>query len=285
MELKSLHCPNCGGLLDVEDGLDVFFCKYCGYKVVLTGLSDEAYKSKVKLKEFEYEKEAQERKIQNDQLMWEKQYQKDKLRWEQEEKAKAREYKRERAKERRERSPLVLFAGFVILYFVAIIFWAWGGLGRIRDFSRVKELKELSSEIEECIDDEDFDEAQQLNEKLRSTVNELEYDENASFWDGQYDEYRLLIEYTRRDVYDLDPIRITMTQGSRVISQMSPEDAEDYLYDLGFLEVTRRYVETGFFTRSQRGEVESVSIDGDKSFDSGDCFYDEDEVILFIYED
>lgn len=121
--------------------------------------------------------------------------------------------------------------------------------------------------------------------RLRSTVNELEYRENVSSWDGQYDEYRLLIEYTRRDVYDLDPIRITMTQGSSVISQMSPEDAEDYLYGLGFLEVTRRYVETGFFTRSQRGEVESVSIDGDKSFDSGDRFYDEDEVILFIYED
>lgn len=31
MELKSLFCPNCGASLEVEDGLDTFFCKYCGY--------------------------------------------------------------------------------------------------------------------------------------------------------------------------------------------------------------------------------------------------------------
>jgi len=29
MELKSLSCPNCTARLEVEDGLDIFFCKYC----------------------------------------------------------------------------------------------------------------------------------------------------------------------------------------------------------------------------------------------------------------
>lgn len=35
MELKTLSCPNCGANLEIEDGIDTFFCKYCGYKIIL----------------------------------------------------------------------------------------------------------------------------------------------------------------------------------------------------------------------------------------------------------
>lgn len=46
MQMHVLKCPNCGANLDVEDGLDTFYCKYCGYKIVLEGQSDQAYRSK-----------------------------------------------------------------------------------------------------------------------------------------------------------------------------------------------------------------------------------------------
>lgn len=49
MEEHTLQCPNCGASLDIEDGLDTCYCKYCGYKIILTGQSDQAYRSKTRI--------------------------------------------------------------------------------------------------------------------------------------------------------------------------------------------------------------------------------------------
>ncbi len=70
-----LKCPNCGADLEAEDGIESFFCKYCGTKILLQGQSNEAIKAKanvqiadkvVELREKRYEyqrqKEAQRRK-------------------------------------------------------------------------------------------------------------------------------------------------------------------------------------------------------------------------------
>lgn len=37
MNTYALKCSNCNGDLTVEDGLDTFYCKYCGYKIVFEG--------------------------------------------------------------------------------------------------------------------------------------------------------------------------------------------------------------------------------------------------------
>lgn len=62
MELKSLFCPNCGAGLEVEDGLDTFFCKYCGYKILLQGQSKAAYDAKVRVKHMEHKERLQEKR-------------------------------------------------------------------------------------------------------------------------------------------------------------------------------------------------------------------------------
>ena len=62
MELKSLFCPNCGASLKVEDGLDTFFCKYCGYKILLQGQSKAAYDAKVRVKHMEHKERLQEKR-------------------------------------------------------------------------------------------------------------------------------------------------------------------------------------------------------------------------------
>ena len=62
MELKSLFCPNCGASLEVEDGLDTFFCKYCGYKILLQGQSKDAYDAKVRVKHMEHKERLQEKR-------------------------------------------------------------------------------------------------------------------------------------------------------------------------------------------------------------------------------
>ena len=62
MELKSLFCPNCGASLEVEDGLDTFFCKYCGYKILLQGQSKAAYDAKVRVTHMEHKERLQEKR-------------------------------------------------------------------------------------------------------------------------------------------------------------------------------------------------------------------------------
>lgn len=60
MELKSLVCPNCGAVLD-DDGLDTFFCIYCGYKIILQGQSEAAYDAKMRMKHMEHEERLQDK--------------------------------------------------------------------------------------------------------------------------------------------------------------------------------------------------------------------------------
>ena len=62
MELKSLFCPNCGASLEVEDGLDTFICKYCGYKILLQGQSKAAYDAKVRVKHMEHKERLQDKR-------------------------------------------------------------------------------------------------------------------------------------------------------------------------------------------------------------------------------
>lgn len=63
MQMHVLKCPNCGANLDVEDGLDTFYCKYCGYKIVLEGQSDQAYKSKTRIKGMEHDERMLDKKL------------------------------------------------------------------------------------------------------------------------------------------------------------------------------------------------------------------------------
>lgn len=62
MDLKTLHCPNCNADLDVEDGIDTFFCKYCGHKILLEGQSKAAYDAKLRIKEMEHEERLQDKR-------------------------------------------------------------------------------------------------------------------------------------------------------------------------------------------------------------------------------
>lgn len=65
MKLKTLSCPNCHANLEVEDGLDTFFCKYCGHKILLQGQGLAAYAAKVQVKKMEHKERLQRQR--NDQ--------------------------------------------------------------------------------------------------------------------------------------------------------------------------------------------------------------------------
>ncbi|MGN1087010.1 MAG: hypothetical protein ACI4Q5_08235, partial [Porcipelethomonas sp.] len=66
MNIYSLKCPNCNADLEIEDGLDTFFCKYCGSKIVLEGQSGDAYRARTRVKEMEHDERMAEKKYEHE---------------------------------------------------------------------------------------------------------------------------------------------------------------------------------------------------------------------------
>lgn len=66
MKLCALKCPNCGASIEIEDEIDAFYCKYCGYKIVVNDLSDAEINAKVKIKSMKHHEKMQEKKYAND---------------------------------------------------------------------------------------------------------------------------------------------------------------------------------------------------------------------------
>lgn len=132
MKLQSLKCPNCDAALEIEDGIDTFFCKYCGYKIVLTDMSDASYNAKVQVKQMEHQ-----------------------------EKLRDKEYAQERYKmefkQKDERHTFLIVFGILgaIILMCAII----GFFGDAGAEKQEEELQALVEEIMVDIENGDFDEA------------------------------------------------------------------------------------------------------------------------------
>ena len=50
MKLLQMKCPNCNADLQIDDGIESFFCQYCGTKIILEGQSNAAIRAKARLK-------------------------------------------------------------------------------------------------------------------------------------------------------------------------------------------------------------------------------------------
>lgn len=162
MNTYALKCPNCNGDLTVEDGLDTFFCKYCGYKIVLEGQSDAAYRAKTRIKGMEH-----------DERMADKKYAHEKYKIEQKTKSEFSKVKLG-----------ILIGVACVLGFVLIFAFAYGG-----SVKQEKELEELVEEIQEDIEDEDFDSAYIKAQSIKYTAD----------WSSDIEEKW---ENTRKEVID-----------------------------------------------------------------------------------
>jgi len=55
METELIRCPSCGATLKNENNLDIFYCEYCGERIIYRGFSDEAYRTRAKYRQYEHE--------------------------------------------------------------------------------------------------------------------------------------------------------------------------------------------------------------------------------------
>ena len=142
-EMKILKCPNCNAALEIENGLDTFYCKYCGYKILLNGQSKAAYRAKTRIKELEH-----------DERMADKQYKHERYKSEQEQKQKRIDNK-----------------VFIVLLVAAMLFplIVFGNDER-KSEKQEKELQQLVEEVQTDISNGDFDEAHVKVQSIQYTA-------------------------------------------------------------------------------------------------------------------
>ena len=70
MNLLSLKCPECGARLEIEDGINTFYCKYCGAKIAIDETDPEIIKAKLHLKEMEHEEKMLQMKLEARDKFW-----------------------------------------------------------------------------------------------------------------------------------------------------------------------------------------------------------------------
>ena len=139
MKVQALKCINCDAALEIEDGIDTFFCKYCGYKIILEEISEASINAKVQVKKMEH----QER-------MRDKQYEQERYKFDKKEQHKNNETNRKS-----------LSSVIVILVCVLVFVWVFGSLNAVEKKS-IKEEQQLQAMVDEImidIDNGDYDEA------------------------------------------------------------------------------------------------------------------------------
>lgn len=63
MKIHEVKCPNCNAVLEAEDDLGTFYCKYCGTKIIM----EEQLDAVVRFREFEHEERMQTAKLSHEQ--------------------------------------------------------------------------------------------------------------------------------------------------------------------------------------------------------------------------
>ncbi len=55
MKIKEMRCPNCNAEIEIEDGFESFFCRYCGHKIIIEDMNEATIKAKVEIKKMEHQ--------------------------------------------------------------------------------------------------------------------------------------------------------------------------------------------------------------------------------------
>lgn len=127
IDMSILKCPQCGANLEVENDLDVCYCKYCGCRIIMHGRSDEAYKAEAKIKGMAHEETMLDKQIAF-------------------EKYKMQAAKEEKQAENRSEARYMVGAFVFIGLCVLFIIWTFTTIGR----DAAKQTKKLNDIVEQA---------------------------------------------------------------------------------------------------------------------------------------
>lgn len=262
MRMIKLNCPNCNAGLEAEENLDVFYCKYCGTKIIMSGMSKEAYKSRVRMKQMEH-----------DERMKDKDHEQERYRY---------EYAaREKNKERKfgfwnENIPMLFFLILIV-----------GGGTALFSFERKMDkvdatLQQIEAEVEKSIQESDFDTA-------LLKANQLRYDksyssEEAKLWDEKRENYIQIISDKQRSKDLKDPDNIFVSADYKSFQGRNLEEVKTEFEKMGFTNISAQPASKKAGWLDKSGSVEHILIGGKSEFTEEDYFNKDTPIIIYYYE-
>lgn len=270
MELHALKCPNCDGSLEIEDGIDTFFCKYCGQKIVLEGQSKETIKAKVKIKGFQHVENLQKSMHQHHENI---QKSKDDL----------AKYKidAKAAEDKRTNKLLAgIGIGYVVLMAILLISLAIPSSSERKHNEREKELKRVEDQIIECINAGDYETALVYANKL--VMDDGYSSSSTSSWNKKREDYISLINSKLNQNVEAKELEIPFS--SKYAKGKNYEEIVKMLKDAGFTNISLSTLkdEAIFFTKTDK--IEKITVDGKSSFNEGTMFKSNVKIIVYYYE-
>lgn len=256
MDMHVMKCPQCHADLEVEDGIDSFYCLYCGSKVVVGGMTDAAYKAKSFSKGMDTI-----RNVINDRYAHKR-------------------YVLEQNRIEQEKNQKMFFPLFVILFMLPVLFF---GGAYLHHRSRIKELRQTETEISQLINSGNYDAA-------LVKANELYYDEEWSddeekVWNTKRENYISMILDKKRENSGDKIEYIKVPDSSKKLVGKKYSDVVDKFKKAGFTNVRAMIssAEQGLFDWDNT--VEHITISGKETFAKEDEFDKNSAVIIYYFAD
>lgn len=265
IEAVSINCPKCGGEIQTVDGLDTFFCMYCGNKVVLSGMSDASYDAKVRSKKIDQEERMQAKTYSHQKEM----------------------FKLKEEKERRDEKFLkwwiIVCCG--LLFLPAVGLWLHDLIPQMKEKRIVKELQKIDESVDELVGDKEYAEAEKLNKSLKKKAGDLKTSDDWCIWIDTYLENYYEITRGVRKKKKQESEKIKLVMDLEEVDDMDKKDVIDYLIKIGFVNISCVVEEDHSFFSHTEGSVDGVFIEGDDDWEAGAVFYDDVEVIVKVWSD
>lgn len=160
MKAQALKCPNCNAALEIEDGIDTFFCKYCGYKIILEDLSEASINAKVQVKKMEHQERMRDKQYEQERYKYDKQYEQERYKFDKKE-------QRKRNEARKKTLGGVAIAVACVLYFAFMA--SYFNSAKQESIEEEKQLQALVDEVMIDIENGDYDEAYVKANSIRCT--------------------------------------------------------------------------------------------------------------------
>lgn len=261
MKMISLKCPHCNADLDVENGLDTFFCKYCGGKIMLEGMSKAAYKARIHEKDIIHKEHILEKEIEQER------------------------YKMAYASKEKHKdwlkSILVPSLALILAFLFLILFPNYmHSSGKKEHEQKIEQLLALEAEVEQAYLDGNYEEA-------LFKANQLYCDdgwstEERNVWDKKRNTYISMIEEKMQEEELSDPNNIFMSVSSEDLTGEDIYEVQSMLVSLGFTNISLEpaFEKANLFNKENT--VEHIVIGGKAEFTVED-YFDKDSIIIIYY--
>jgi uncharacterized Zn finger protein (UPF0148 family) len=252
MKMLALKCPNCGASVKAENGIDTFFCRYCGYEIILDGQSAASVKAKASLKRMEHEKALAEEKLTHKKVLQEKNLSHERYKIEQE---------RKKTK-----------TGWVALVIAIVLIVTLFGYLHYDSLEREAHLQAIVDEIEVYIAKADY-------ETALIKINLLRYD---SGWDIFSDKEEKWNDMRATLLETIESrTKATIPKPSEEYESNNYQEVMAELRAAGFSNIKTSKLDDlikGWLTKD--GEVEKISVNGKTDFEADTKFPKDAEIVI-----